>query len=335
MPNQSFPRPLAEQTTSYKNISLNPIEPQIAGDIIASTNPSGNFFVLQSLPSYRLLRVFPPKTEAARETLVQTIEGLWPLDPDFVSVTYGAGGSTRQLSLETCAQLQARGRVDVMAHLTSIGHTREELEAISDRLWNAGIRNIMALRGDYPQDAQPQPSEVPFAKNLIELLLARHDFCCGGACYVGGHWETPDIQIGVDHLKQKVEAGCKFLVTQMFFESREYFDFLELARSRGITEPIVPGIMPITRYSQLAKFSSQFGVSIPETLRAAIEDNRDDKAAIVEIGLAWSVKQCQELLAGGVPGLHFYTLNRSTATKRACRELGICPNLNTASSTVA
>jgi len=242
-----------------------------------------------------------------------------------VSVTYGAGGSTRELSFEICKEIRPHVVGEVMSHLTCTCHSRGEIDEISNLLWDAGIVNIMALRGDLPKgmDAATAFSEFPFAKDMMAFLTAHHRFCLGGACYPEGHKETPDIAVGIEHLKQKLDAGCEFLVTQMFFDNDSYFRFVDLARQSAIEVPIVPGIMPITGFSQLDRFENQFGVKLPSALRNTVSSLEGDEAAIESAGIAWSAKQCQELLAGGAPGIHFYTLNKSASTVKVCLELGI------------
>ena len=268
---------------------------------------------------------FPPKTEAARDALMLAIDHLVTIQPDFVSVTYGAGGSTRALSLETCNRILGRTTAIVMGHLTGVCHTRDGLARIADQLWESGIVNIMALRGDRPKDLEPGApmGDFPYAKDVMRLLKSRHNFCMGGACYPEGHTENADIARGIEHLKEKIDAGCEFLVTQMFFENDSYFRFVESVRVAGITVPIVPGIMPITGFAQLAKFETQFGAKLPDALKQRVAGNEGDQKAIERIGVEWTAEQCKGLLEGGAPGLHFYTLNRSHATVEVCETLGL------------
>lgn len=268
---------------------------------------------------------FPPKTEAARETLMVAIDHLDTIQPDFVSVTYGAGGSTRTLSLETCVGVVERTTAIVMGHLAGVCHTRRGLAEIADQLWESGIVNIMALRGDRPKDLEPdaEMGDFRYAKDVIRFLKSRHDYCLGGACYPEGHTENPDIDLGIEHLKEKIDAGCQFLVTQMFFENDSYFRFVERARAAGICVPIVPGIMPITGFSQLSMFETKFGVKLPEALKAHVAESEGDARGIERIGVEWTAQQCRALLDGGAPGLHFYTLNRSHATVEVCESLGL------------
>jgi methylenetetrahydrofolate reductase (NADPH) len=283
--------------------------------------------VLDCFPPNRFaisFEFFPPKTEDGRASLLTAVERLCSISPNFISVTYGAGGGTRGLTLDLCQDIRTKAGCAVMAHLTSIGHTKEELADISDRLWEGGIRNIMALRGDQPRSVAnwtPVDNGLPFAKDLIAFLKDRHPFCVGGACYPEGHKETPSIEESAGHAKEKVDAGCDFLVTQMFFDNASYFRFRDLLTANGVSVPLIPGIMPLTAVSQLDKFESQFGVVLPPELRAEVLKLEGDTAAIEEVGVAWATRQCEELVQGGVPGIHFYTLNRSPATVRVCEAI--------------
>ncbi len=268
---------------------------------------------------------FPTKTEAGREALLRVIDRLTPIGPDFVSVTYGAGGSTRNLSLDACQAIKSHTKGEVMAHLTGLCHTADEMATISDQLWESGIENIMTLRGDRPKDLAEDATlgDFPYAKNLMTFLKERHDFCLGGACYPEGHKETPDLITGVEHIKEKIDAGCEFLVTQMFFENDGYFRFIELLRHAGVDVPVIPGIMPITGFAQLDKFENQFGVRLPARLKERVRKHEGDEEAIGKVGIEWSAEQCQALLSGGAPGIHFYTLNKSSATVKVCLAMGI------------
>lgn len=278
---------------------------------------------------------FPTKTEEGRQALLRVIDRLSPIGPDFVSVTYGAGGSTRTLSVDACQAIKSHTKGEVMAHLTGLCHTEDEIAAISDHLWESGIENIMTLRGDRPKDLTQGAhlGDFPHAKDLMTYLKKRHDFCLGGACYPEGHKETPDLTSGVEHIKEKIDTGCEFLVTQMFFENDGYFRFVDLLRHAGVEVPVIPGIMPITAFGQLDKFENQFGVRLPSRLKDSVREHEGDEEAIGKIGIEWSAEQCQELLNGGAPGIHFYTLNKSSATVKVCLAMGISGHSNQLSST--
>ncbi|MGH2500279.1 MAG: methylenetetrahydrofolate reductase [NAD(P)H] [Candidatus Limnocylindria bacterium] len=267
---------------------------------------------------------FPPRSPEAAERLQATIERLEELRPTFVSVTYGAGGSTRELTVELVARLKAEVGLEAAAHLTCLGHTAAEIAEILDRLRDAGIENVLALRGDPPRGQTEfvrPPGGFAHAAELARFIRSRYDFSLGGACYPEGHLEAPDRETDLRHTKEKVEAGIDFLITQLFFEPADYFDFVERARATGIGVPIVPGIMPVTNIAQLERFTTMCGASIPAALRARLAAAAADEGAVVAEGIAWATDQCRALLEGGAPGIHFYTLNRSHSTWRVFENL--------------
>ena len=261
---------------------------------------------------------FPPKSDAAADELLATIDTMRALRPSFVSITYGAGGSSRARSLDLVRRIKTELAVEVMAHLTCAGSTRDDLRAYAEDLAALGIENVLALRGDPPRDAAAfvaHEGGLGYASDLVALLADQYDFCIGGACYPETHIEAPDPSTDLRHLAAKVAAGATFLVTQLFFENERYFSFVDRARAAGITVPIVPGIMPITNYEQICRFTSLCGATIPPRLRAELESCKGDPAALVDLGVAFTALQCSDLLARGAPGLHFYTLNRSPAVR--------------------
>jgi methylenetetrahydrofolate reductase (NADPH) len=261
---------------------------------------------------------FPPRDDAAEQSLFRTIETLKPLDPGFVSITYGAGGSTRVRTVEIAKRLRSEAGFDVMAHVTCAGATADELRTLLRDLRKCDIENIMALRGDPPRGSesfQAVEGGFRYASDLVKLLKAEFPFCVGGACYPEKHPEAPSLDADLQALCAKVRAGAEFLVTQLFFDNARYFEFVERARSWGIRVPILPGIMPITNYDQIDRFTRQCGAVIPPSLRAALEERRDDANAVVDLGVAYMTLQVADLLARGAPGVHFYTLNRSPATR--------------------
>ncbi|MBX3097364.1 MAG: methylenetetrahydrofolate reductase [NAD(P)H], partial [Fimbriimonadaceae bacterium] len=232
----------------------------------------------------------------------------------FVSVTYGAGGGTRERTVSVARAIKKDFGIEAVAHLTCIGHRRDELEELVDALVDAGIENVLALRGDHVPGVSE--GELRYAAELIALIRQRHpDLCIGAACYPEKHLEAPDFEIDVNHLKSKVDAGVDFLVTQLFFKNRYYFDFLDRVNSAGIKVPIVPGLMPVTNVAQIERFTQMCGAEIPEPLHERLDKWRDDEQAVVATGIEWAIRQGRELLAKGAPGLHFYTLNRSLATR--------------------
>jgi len=262
---------------------------------------------------------FPPKTEEGVEQLLRTIEELAPLEPGFVSVTYGAGGSTRDRTLELVSTIKERSGVESMAHLTCVGHTKAELKDVLDRLAAAKIENVLTLRGDPPKGEKtftPVAGGFRYALELVRFVKEQdYTFCLGGACYPEGHPENPSREIDLKNLKVKVDAGLDFVITQLFFDNAFYFDFVERARRIGVNVPIVPGIMPITNYEQLNRFIRICGATVPMRLALQLEKVKDNPEAVMQLGIAHATVQCIELLARGVPGIHFYTLNRSPATR--------------------
>ena len=258
---------------------------------------------------------FPPKTDEGARTLFSTIEALRPLDPAFVSLTYGAGGSTRTRTVDLAKRIQSEIGLTVMSHITCAGSTREELVAIFRDLRQAGVENVLALRGDAPKDGSAPTGELHYATDLVGLLRDEFDFSIGGACYPEVHPEAADAATDLVHLAEKVARGAEFLVSQLFFDNDRYFAFVERARAAGIAVPIVPGIMPITDYRQIARFTAMCGATIPASLRAALEDRIDEPEAVAELGVAYATLQCVDLLERGAPGIHFYTLNKSPATR--------------------
>ena len=264
---------------------------------------------------------FPPKTDEGARTLMATVADLkeaW--SPDFVSVSYGAGGSTRDRTIDVVTRIQRELRITTMAHLTCVGSTVEHIAETVDRIQSNGIENILALRGDPPKEAEggafvPTPGGFAHATELIEYLEDRHDVDIGGACYPEKHLESPDHDEDLRWTKLKVEKGARFLITQLFFDNNRYWSFVEHARRAGIRVPIVPGIMPITNVAQVERFTKMCGASIPDELADRLHRVQDDPALVMATGIEHAIKQCKKLLDGGAPGLHFYTLNKSHATR--------------------
>jgi methylenetetrahydrofolate reductase (NADPH) len=270
---------------------------------------------------------FPPKTEEGVEQLYRTVEELRKCRPSFVSVTFGAGGSTRDRTLDLVSRIQRELGVVTMAHLTCVGSTREEIGGILQRLADSGVRNILALRGDPPKGEAnfvPVPGGFRFASELIAYIRERgFDFCVGAACYPEGHVETRDLDADLGHLVTKVAAGVDFLVSQLFFDNEDYRAFVRRARAAGIEVPIVPGLMPVTNVGQTERFTQLCGSRIPQELHRRLRIVASDPAAVVATGVQWTVDQGRSLLRDGAPGLHFYTLNRSSATLAVHAALGL------------
>lgn len=261
---------------------------------------------------------FPPKDETGFAALRQSLAALRELRPTYVSVTYGAGGSTRRQTLDLVTEIQRDHAIEVMAHMTCLGASRDELHGVLSRLADAGIENVLALRGDPPRGADsftPHPDGFSHASELAAFARAGFRFCLGGACYPEKHPEAPSLDADMHHLKRKVEAGCEFLITQLFFDNRAYFDFVARARAMGIGVPILPGIMPITNVEQVERFTRMCGATIPASLLAELHHLKADANAVLSLGVAHATAQCLELLQRGAPGIHFYTLNKSPATR--------------------
>ena len=264
---------------------------------------------------------FPPKTDEGVRALFATVEALRPLGPAYVSVTYGAGGSTRQRTVELVKRLKRENEVEAMAHVTCAGASRDELAGLLDEIAGAGIQNVLALRGDPPRGETtfvPHPEGFAHASDLVAFVRSQPErwrFCVGAAAYPEGHVETRDLGLDLRNLKVKVDAGADFLVTQLFFDNAKYFGFVDRARAAGISLPILPGIMPFTNVEQVERFTAMCGASIPPPLRAAMEVRRNDPDSARELGVAYASLQCADLLRRGAPGVHFYTLNRSPSTR--------------------
>lgn len=262
---------------------------------------------------------FPPKTAEGEAQLWETLEDLRALEPGFVSVTYGAGGSTRDRTLELVTGIKQRTGIEAMAHLTCGGQTEQELSAVLQRLAEAGIGNVLALRGDPPKGQstfEARAGTLRHGSDLVALLKRQGlGFGIGCAGYPEGHLESPSREEDLRRLREKVDAGCDFIITQLFFDNAFYFDFVERARRGGIDVPIVPGIMPITNYEQIHRFTRMCGATLPMRLELELQKVKDDPHAVMQLGVAHATLQCVELLQRGVPGIHFYTLNKSPASR--------------------
>lgn len=260
---------------------------------------------------------FPPKTDKGFESLYATVAELRRLNPTFVSVTYGAGGSTRRKTVDIVAKIKHELGIESMAHVTCVGATRDEIREVLDDVQAKGIQNVLPLRGDPPAGSdtfQATPGGFAHADDLVAFIRERYDFCLGVAGYPEGHQEAPDRESDLDHLKRKVDAGADFVITQLYYDNRFFFDFVDRAVAAGITVPIIPGIMPVINVNQIQRITRMCGASIPARMAGDLERLGDDPAAAEEYGIDYSTRQCEELLAQGVPGIHFYTLNRSRST---------------------
>ena len=267
---------------------------------------------------------FPPNSDEGFHDLFHTIKALQPLRPDYVSVTYGAGGSTRRKTVDLVKRIKAEIGIEPMAHLTCVGSTRDEIAEILDDLRSGGTENVLPLRGDPPKgqsEFKPVEGGFAYASELVEFVRSAYPFCLAGACYPEKHPEATDPDRDLDNLKRKVDAGVDFLITQLFFDNADFYRFRDRCTAAGINLPIVAGIMPIRNVKQIKRFADMCGAALPPGLLAKIEAVEDDGEAVAQIGMAHSARQCEDLLANNVAGLHFYTLNRSTATRAIFQEI--------------
>jgi methylenetetrahydrofolate reductase (NADPH) len=265
---------------------------------------------------------FPPKTNAGYEALYRSVLDLKHLNPDFVSVTWGAGGSTRRKTVEIVTRIHRDIGVTTMAHLSCIGSTPDQLRETLGHLREAGIENLLALGGDRPQGYEPPPGAFTYANELASFIKSTEfDFCLGGACYPETHPLAPGPEVDLQNLVRKVNAGAEFLISQLFFDNRDFFDFCERARDAGIGVPIVAGIMPILSATSIRRMTSLSGAKIPAELEAKLFGVEHDDDLTYDVGVSWATVQCRELLERGVPGIHFYTLNKSRATRNIYRNL--------------
>lgn len=262
---------------------------------------------------------FPPRTDQGARNLMETVADLKRKQhPHFVSVTYGAGGSTRDRTLDVVTRIQNELRITTMAHLTCGGSTMKALRENMRRLVTENVENVLALRGDPPAGSTEFHAEeggFDHATGLIDFLANNYDVDIGAACYPESHPESVDAETDLRWTRKKIDLGANFLITQIFFDNYYYFAFVEKARAAGITVPIVPGIMPITNTAQIERFTTMCGATIPEDLAARLMRAADDPAAVMAAGIEQAIEQCRDLLDGGAPGLHFYTLNKSDATR--------------------
>jgi methylenetetrahydrofolate reductase (NADPH) len=293
---------------------------QFIRDIYAAKKPAGRPVVS--------LEFFPPKTGEGDRNLLETqIPALLAARPDFCSVTYGAGGSTRDKTLMIVDRIQREHGLTALAHLTCVNHTREEVRALLEKIRALGCKNILALRGDAPGGGafKPTPGGFEFSSQLVKFIREQGGFSTGVAGFPEGHvacqaGKHADWQ----HLKEKVEAGADFVITQLFFDNADYFEFRDYVTAKlGVNVPIVPGIVAIVSATQIMKFTQLCGAKIPPPLRSKLDALGTDDAAAQQFGIEYATRQCEELLRGGVPGLHFYTLNKAHSTVQVVKNLGL------------
>ena len=260
---------------------------------------------------------FPPKDVDGFDNLFQTVDQLKSLRPAFVSVTYGAGGSTRSKTIDLVGRIKKEIGLESMAHLTCVGHSSSEIRSVLESIHEQGVDNVLALRGDPPQgetDFVKPKNGFGFASELVEFTHQQFPFCICVAGYPEGHPECLDLRQDLVHLKNKILLGASFVVTQLFFDNKFYFDFVDNLRGIGVDVPVIPGIMPILNWKQIKRFTKMCGATVPADLLARLELVQDDPESVREIGIDHATAQCENLLSQGAPGIHFYTLNRSRAT---------------------
>ncbi len=271
---------------------------------------------------------FPPKTdEGDRNLLEKTIPALMRLKPDYCSVTYGAGGSTRDKTLRIVDRIQREHGLTAMAHLTCVNSTREQLRDVIEQARSLGIQNILALRGDPPEgtgDFKTTEGGFEFSWQLVTFLKQLGGFCIGTAGFPEGHIACQEGKwVDWQRLKAKIDCGADFVLTQFFFNNPDFFQFRDYLTRLGVAVPVCPGIIPILSASQIKRFTALCGAELPAPLLAELEKRADNDAAVAEFGIEYATRQCEELLGAGVPGLHFYTLNKAPSTTRILQNLGL------------
>ena len=270
------------------------------------------------------MEFFPPRTPEAAEKLDKALLKLSALTPDFASVTFGAGGSTRDGSRQLVDKLKNETGFEVLAYFAGYGLSPDEILAVLDRYEALGVENILVVRGDKPRykDLKPHPDGFLYASELMAFVRPRYSFCMGVAGYPEGHSEAESREKDIEFLKQKVDNGAEYVITNYFYDNQFFFDYVERCRKAGITVPIVPGVMPIYGLKSMERSSAICGASITEQVRMGVaEFSEDDKKAVRDFGVGFAIRQCRELLGAGLPGLHFYTINRSLSTMRIVEEL--------------
>jgi methylenetetrahydrofolate reductase (NADPH) len=292
-----------------------PVTPPSVADLLAEGRHSWSF------------ELFPPKTDEGERQMWQTIRELESSAPTFVSVTYGAGGSTRDRTVRLTERIASETTLTPVGHLTCVGASRGELRNVIGAYAAAGVRNVLALRGDPPGGPgaawEPHPDGLHNADELVTLARSLGDICVGVAAFPDGHPESPDREADALALARKADAGAQFAITQFFFEDAEYHDLVQRTRRHGCEIPVIPGILPITNVSQLVRFAELSGTPIPDAVLRRLEPVKDDPEAVRAVGVEMATDLCQRLLEDGAPGLHLYTLNRSTATREIYANLDL------------
>ena len=266
--------------------------------------------------------LFPPKAGADLSEAEKVIHGIAQLKPDFISVTYGAGGRTSKRTVEIASKIQNTYHIPALAHLTCVSSSREEIAQQLQKMKECGIENVLALRGDIPQDCQfPSPGHYRYASELIRDIRKQGDFCIGAACYPDGHVECEHKEEDIEHLKEKVENGCDFLTTQMFFDNNVFFSFLYRIMAKNIRVPVIAGVMPVTNARQIKRSCELSGTALPPRFKAIADKFSDDPRAMKQAGIAYATEQIIDLIANGVNHIHLYTMNRPEIAARIMENL--------------
>ena len=270
--------------------------------------------------------LFPPKTPEGYLKLLDTIHQLADLKPDFISCTYGAGGGSREKTLDIVEHIQKKHNITAVAHLTCVLHTKDEIKTILQEMKRRKINNVLALRGDAPKENpnwKPGPNNFKYSSQLVAFIRQHFGsyFGIGVAGFPEGHLLCPDRNLSAQHLKSKIDAGANYVITQLFFDNQDYFDYMARLKKLGVNKPVIPGILPITDYAALVRFCALCGASIPAQVHEIFKPIAEDSAKTLEVGIRFAVKQCQELLDQGAPGLHFYTLNKVSPTDIILKEV--------------
>lgn len=267
--------------------------------------------ILKNEKPHISFEVFPPKTDAGYDSVLAATEKIAALRPSFISVTYGAGGGTSKNTVSIASHIKDDFGVTSLAHLTCVSSTKDEVHKVIEQLKEKGIRNILALRGDIPAESEfPLPNHYRYASELIEDIRRQGDFCIGAACYPEGHVETEHRKDDIRNLKHKVDCGVDFLTTQMFFDNNILYNFLYRIREKGITIPVLPGIMPVTNKKQIARIGGMSGTALPERFRAIVDRFGDNQGAMQQAGIAYATDQIIDLIANGVNHIHVYSMNK-------------------------
>ena len=272
-------------------------------------------------PSFSL-EIFPPKPDYPLDTIYETLDGLQGLNPDFISVTYGAGGSNKGRTVEIASAVKNKYKIESLAHLTCMNHSKKDIKEIALSLQEADISNVLALRGDPPKEASEKKGDFLFAKELIEFLSECGDYSIGAAAYPEGHPETPDPELELDYLVEKIESGVDYLITQMVFDNHYIYEFLEKLARRNVKVPVLVGILPVFHFGQIKRISALSGATIPQVLIDLLADKSHSPKETELIGIEYAVRQINELVENGIDGIHLYTMNKVGQAKEIFKQIG-------------